>query len=85
MTYPQQLHKIWNAVLADDDVPAHSIIMESMQRASDFGAAVLDVRQWIAKVRADDGDVGEIDVRAYLDRHWSEVPAIHSAVLTTVV
>lgn len=84
-TYDQSLHRIWADVLSDDTVLPSEVIMESMQRSSDFGAAMLDVRQWIAKVRAEDGDVGEIDVRAYLHRHWSEVPAIHSAVLATVI
>lgn len=36
-TYPQQLHKIWNGALADDAVPAHSIIMEAMKRAHEAG------------------------------------------------
>lgn len=43
-TYPQQLHKIWNEVLADDAVPAHSIIMEAMKRAFEAGEDKLSLQ-----------------------------------------
>lgn len=35
--YDQTLHQIWNRVLTDDAVPAHSIIIESMSRARSDG------------------------------------------------
>lgn len=36
-TYSQALHQIWNDVLADDAVPASSVIMEAMTRAFTSG------------------------------------------------
>lgn len=39
-TYPQELHAIWNIVLHDPAVPAHSIIMEAMVRAFSLGCEV---------------------------------------------
>lgn len=44
-TYSQDLHDIWNAVLADDAVQPHEVIMEAMERASALGGAPNSKRQ----------------------------------------
>ena len=38
-------------------------------------AVLDDVRGWIARVKKSDGEVGEIDVVAYLAKHWPHAPA----------
>lgn len=43
--YDQALHDIWNGVLADPGVPAHSIIMEAMERARSLGVGGTGKRQ----------------------------------------
>jgi len=41
-----------------------------------------EVREWIKRVHADDGEVGEIDVRAYVRKRW---PDLDSTLQSSIV
>ncbi len=43
---------------------------------------IAEVKAWIAKVKVDDGEVGYIDVRAYVWKHW---PNLSEAETDTIV
>lgn len=37
-------------------------------------AVLDDVRGWVIRIKKTGGEVGEIDVLAYLAKHWSHAP-----------
>lgn len=36
----------------------------------------MEVRAWIKRVQADDGEVGEIDIRAYIRKRWPDLDSV---------
>lgn len=37
---------------------------------SDFKEEISEIKSWIARIRDADGEIGYIDVRAYVWKHW---------------
>ncbi len=51
-----------------------------------INSSVPVVREWIASVRADDGEVGEIDVHAFIRKQWPEfAPEVRDAIACEVI
>lgn len=45
-----------------------------------------EVRAWIDRVHADDGEVGDIDVKAYIKKRWPNlIEGIQQAIFAEVI